>query len=354
MPSRPVGACHGGPIAINQSLLGNTLEASILGSEAGVDAAQELVGERLSSYWKATRSIGYAKFTVKICLMFLNLAMVSISFLHRNSRIAFAERNFLLVRDIMVWTEFAIVWASAVRIPSDILLISKFRAANLPDLRPTVMQTLNDNLDIAASFSILEFLPVPSKLQYWWSHRQRIWQKYFVKPPVMQGESIWDPEKLNRTFRETFDITKVSMLTRIIVVPVLLLCFFVVQVVVPIFLSIAPFLAFPAFLVKMQALPNVTELAMWRLGPWITAMGVANQVSKMWSVDIFEKLVSFEAAGKIIALHTGACPEKIDAQRIFGRALEKALGPLDGTIAMGTLSAGEILREVYMSATEEQ
>jgi len=145
------------------------------------------------------------------------------------------------------------------------------------------IQILADNVNIAAGFSLLPFLIVPSKLSYWWSNRQRIWQEYVKEPPLLFGRSLWTDPSLSFVA----DYLEGRHLSWCIWYPGLLACFFTIQVLVPVALLVFPLLSIPAFLVKMDSLPRLRHA--WAIGDIIPLFGVLNQVSKVWDTESIEK-----------------------------------------------------------------
>jgi len=308
--------------------------------------------EELSNLWIDGRSAAYTIFIGKVCLMFLNLVLVYTNAFQppHGANYVIYDSRFSLIRRLMVWTEFVVVWLSGFRVLVDAALICGMRGVDFCTMRPAQMAMLATNVEVAAGFSLLEFLPVPAKIFYWWNHRHRIWNEQFTQPPVMHGYSIWKPEELMQAIQKYSEENNCPVWYKIIIAPGLFVCFFVIQVAVPIFLVVAPVLAFPAFLVKMADLSDVTMLGEWDVTSWIHALGVVNQVSKMWNSEFLQKTIALQAAQNMIDQQAGQGRKTKSVREELPKALCTALGPRDGTVMISVMSVGDII-EILNRAT---
>lgn len=155
---------------------------------------------------------------------------------------------FEFVVPLILWSEALVVWFSVLRVIADVIIIYFMGSGGYIQI-----QILADNVNIAAGFSLLPFLIVPSKLSYWWGNRQRIWQEYVKEPPLLFGRSLWTDPSLSFVG----EYLEGRHLPWCIWYPGLLACFFTIQVLVPVALLVFPLLSIPAFLVKMDSLPRL-------------------------------------------------------------------------------------------------
>jgi len=215
----------------------------------------------------------YMMLLVRLSFLCINVVFVC----HALGRPDDQTYTFYVLSRCAVWSEAVVVLVSLVRCLADIVLIH-----NMGQHSYVQIQVLVDNLAIASSFSLLEFVPVPAKLKYWWDHRRRLMAEFVTHPPLLFGRTLFDltPEWV------------FSVAPGLLFVPAyifLLVCFFTIQVLVPLALVLFPLLSIPAFMTKMADLPNPHLLAHWSLGQWGHFLGVLNQASKLWDSASIEK-----------------------------------------------------------------
>lgn len=145
-----------------------------------------------------------------------------------------------------------------------------------------IVNNLAGHIETASSFSLLAFLPLGPKVSYWWSHREYIMCILLWDPPILHGESMWRKQ----TWTGMIQGNTFSVILRVIAKSILMI---VIQVVVPFLCLVFPLLAPFAFLVKMQALPDVNKFQHWSSSEWLAFLGVLNQTSKLWDINMVEQ-----------------------------------------------------------------
>lgn len=174
--------------------------------------------------------------------------------------------------------EVAVVLGTILRILCDSALLcirSHFKPGD-------IVNNLAGHIQTASSFSLLAFLPLGPKVSYWWSHREYIMCILLWDPPILHGESMWR----KRTWTGMLQGNACSVILRVMAKSILMV---VIQVVIPFLCLVFPLLAPFAFLVKMQALPDVDRFQHWSSSEWLAFLGVLNQTSKLWDINMVEQ-----------------------------------------------------------------
>jgi len=226
-----------------------------------------------AQYWEKDWQLLYVMFLVRLSFLCLNVSFVC----HALDSPDEQTSAFYVLSRLVAWSEAVVVLFSVVRCLADVVLIYHMGQHSYVQI-----QVLVDNLTIAGSFSLLEFVPSPAKLKYWWDHRRRLMAEFVTRPPVLFGRTLLDltPERVR------------SAAPGLLFVPAyifLFMCFFTIQVLVPLALVLFPLLSIPAFMTKMTGLPNPHLLAQWSRGQWENFLGVLNQASKLWDSASIEK-----------------------------------------------------------------
>mmetsp|Transcript_63151 Transcript_63151/g.124872 ORF Transcript_63151/g.124872 Transcript_63151/m.124872 type:complete len:378 (-) Transcript_63151:212-1345(-) len=150
-----------------------------------------------------------------------------------------------------------------------------------------VLRAWVETLELAGNFSMLSYLPLPPKLTYWWNHHEVFLHK-LLHPSILAGRSIYKAETWRNMLQSENNSSRAQILRAVrgvLVVPLLL----ITQVLVPLCMLAFPLLAPGAFLVKMEGLPDVRYINDWDRSAWLSFLGVLNQASDMWDVDMVEQ-----------------------------------------------------------------
>lgn len=229
--------------------------------------------DECAQHWDNDWKLLYVMFLVRLSFLCLNVSFVC----HALDSPDEQTSTFHVLSRLVAWSEAVVVLYSLVRCLADVVLIYHLGQHSFVQI-----QVLVDNLTIASSFSLLEFVPAPAKLKYWWDHRRRLVAEFVTRPPVLFGRTLLDvtPEMVLRAAPGLLFVPAYVFL---------LVCVFTIQVLVPLALVLFPLLSIPAFMTKMAGLPDPHLLTQWSWGQWENFLGVLNQASKLWDPASIEK-----------------------------------------------------------------
>lgn len=264
---------------------------------------------------------------------FIVVNMVYASLTLRKARMCDdAHTVYCVIEKSVAWVEFAIVGFTILRIFADVILV-----LNLKRFSFIQINVLADNMKIASSFSLLEFLPVPSKLAYWYQNRERLKLEYVTEPPLLFGHSIFRPCELTQHAMETSGLARPLM---VVGLPFIWFCFITIQILVPMALIVFPLMSIPAFLIKMSGLPSTVGVGNWTGSEWITLLGVLNQTSKLWDVGQIEKVAVFRFASRITNPHCKYDPRThLELSAEVSKALLLQMDPVRASVMLIAMDA---------------
>lgn len=206
---------------------------------------------------------------------------------------------FCVSRRLISYTEAVVVVLHAVRTFVDLGTMAVAVRTGDSDSVGGFMQIFVSNLKITSGFSLLTFMPVPPKLLYWFTQRDRLWRLLVKEPPLLRSvtglheKRAWTKHRCSQDFSKCKGFLK---LPAPLVFPIWLLSLgvwfvsvFVVQVIIPMSLPILVAVAPIAFLVKMASLPDVHDFGNWSSNDWLMFLGTVNQTAKVWSIGEVEQ-----------------------------------------------------------------
>jgi len=252
---------------------------------------QEDLCASVRSLWSTRKRMGcfYMFNSTKYTLRFLmRLGEVSLNVSYVLYALASATIEggpiFRSLKRAVLWVEVIVVMGCVVAEGTMFLLL----LCGIKRPHPAfVLRAWVETLELAGNFSMLSYLPLPPKLTYWWNHHEVFLHK-LLHPSILAGRSIYKAESWRDMLQSENNSSRAKILRAVrgvLVVPLLL----ITQVLVPLCMLAFPLLAPGAFLVKMEGLPDVRYINDWDRSAWLSFLGVLNQASDMWDVDMVEQ-----------------------------------------------------------------
>jgi len=188
------------------------------------------------------------------------------------------------------------------------------------------MCTFIDDMMITSNFSLLAYVPVPSKLSYWQKHSKRYLQEIIWDPPVLRNfPSFTTVEKWHRLRFSWMRRNLMKKLPAVLAFPIWLfllmtwfIAVFTVQIIKPLVGVLCPIVAIFGFMVKMQSLPDVSLFGEWTQWEWMSFFGILNQAGKTWDICSVERVLTMTLLNCELSARPG---ELVD--EVFDAAVEE-------------------------------
>jgi len=323
---------------------GGGLDPTQPGKSSKLILHQEDLCSSVRSLWSTRKRMGcfYMFNSTKYTLRFLlRLGEVALNIGYVLYALASATFEggpvFRSLKRAVLWVEVVVVMGCAVAVVTMLLLL----LCGIKRPHPAfVLRALVETLELAGNFSMLSYLPLPPKLTYWWNHHEVFVHK-LLHPSILAGRSVYKAKTWREMLKSENNSSRAKILraVRVVLVPPLIL---ITQVLAPLCILAFPLLAPGAFLVKMEGLPDVRHINDWDRSAWLSFLGVLNQASDMWDVDMVEQRAMLSLVFVVDTEKTSAAgavyETKLDE---FKQELARAILRELGLIRAGVLLAAQ-------------